>query len=159
MQAESPYVREGPLKTQGTSVKKTALVIAATLVSINIWTGVPLLAVWAGSRVLASPNLTLGAFWVILGVMAAVELLFLFALTWLNAAHDELTGRPMRMRRTSPWLRSMRGEREEIRLTRVPSSPIERAVMISVVVAVLAFEVWFFFFAHAGLIQPTAGGL
>jgi hypothetical protein len=130
------------------NTKRVALAIAATLVSVNMWTGAPLAALWIGSRVVSSPDLTLGAFWAVLVALAAVEALLLVLLTRLHAAYDELTGRPMEARRTSPWLRSMRGEREDIRRTRVPSSALEIMVMTSVVAAVLAFEVWLFFFAH-----------
>ena len=130
------------------NVKKTGLAIAATLVSVNMWTGAPVLALWVGSRAVSSPGLTLGAFWVVLAVLAAVEGILVVVLTLLHAAYDELTGRPMDARRTSPWLRSMRGEREDIRRTRVPSSALEIVVMASVVGAALAFEVWLFFFAH-----------
>jgi hypothetical protein len=141
------------------SVKKTAFLTAATLVSVNMWTGAPVLALWAGSRVVASPGLTMGAFWVVLVVLAVVESLLAVLLTWLNATYDRLTDRPVEHRRTSPWLRSMRGEREDIRRARTPSSPIEKAAMTSVVVAVLSLEVWFFFFAHTVLPHTSAGGL
>jgi hypothetical protein len=45
----------------------------------------------------------------------------------------------------------MRGEREELARERAGISGIERIVVISVVAAVLAFEVWFFFFAGSSL--------
>jgi hypothetical protein len=72
-------------------------------------------------------------------------------LTWLNAKYDELTGRPPAARHTSPWLRSMRDEREEDTRRKFGISPIERVVVASVVAAVLAFEIWFFFFAGSSL--------
>lgn len=52
---------------------------------------------------------------------------------------------------TSPWLRSMRGEREALAKKRQGISAIERIVVLSVVAAVAAFEVWFFFFAGSSL--------
>ena len=129
-------------------VKKTALAVAATLVAVNMWTGAPLLALWAASQLVSSISLTMGAFLLVVVVLAAAEVLLTLLLTWLHSTYDELTGRPLEARRTSPWLRSMRGEREDIRRTRVPSSPLEKAVMLTIVAAVLAFEVWLFFFAH-----------
>jgi hypothetical protein len=74
-----------------------------------------------------------------------------FLLTWLNAKYDELTGRPPAARQTSPWLRSMRDEREEDTRSKFGISPIERVVVASVVAGVLAFEIWFFFFAGSSL--------
>jgi hypothetical protein len=140
-------------------VKKTGLLTGATLVGINIWTGAPLFALWAGSQVVPAPGLTMGAFWLIVITLAIVEFLLALLLTWLNTTYDELTGRPMEARRTSPWLRSMRGERETIRRARIRSSPIERIAMAMVVLAVLSFEAWFFFFAHPLLLQSSAGGI
>jgi hypothetical protein len=143
----------------GLNAKKTALIIAASLVSINIWTGAPLFALWVGSLAVASPGLTMGAFGLILIVLAVVEFLLAVLLVRLNAAHDELTGRPAEARQSSPWLRSMRGERERLRRARYPTSPIEKAVMLTVVVAVLALEIWFFFFAHYVYPHSTVGGI
>jgi Tfp pilus assembly protein PilV len=82
-------------------------------------------------------------------VLAVTVLALAKALTRLNTAYDELTGRPMEARRTSPWLRSMRGEREESRRAKDNTTAIEAVMVLSVVAAVLAFEVWIFFFAHA----------
>jgi len=91
------------------------------------------------------------AVFVLIAVLAVLELALTFALGRLSAAYDELTGRPQADRRTSPWLRSMRGEREEVARKKQGISGLERVVVISVVVAMLAFEVWFFFFAGSSL--------
>jgi hypothetical protein len=91
------------------------------------------------------------AVFVVIVVLAASCFALTAALSWLSARYDELTGRPVEARRTSPWLRSMRGEREELAKKRVGISAIERVVVVAVVVCVLAFEVWFFFFAGSPL--------
>jgi ABC-type transporter Mla maintaining outer membrane lipid asymmetry permease subunit MlaE len=62
-----------------------------------------------------------------------------------------VSGRPAGARHTSPWLRSMRDERELDARQKFGISPIERVLVISVVAAVLVFEVWFFFFAGSAL--------
>ena len=46
-------------------------------------------------------------------VLAALVFLLARVLTWINAKYDDLTGRHPAARYTSPWLRSMRDEREE----------------------------------------------
>lgn len=130
------------------NAKKTALAIGATLVAINMWTGAPLFALWVASQLVTSISLTMGGFVLVVVVLALVEVLLTLLLTWIHATYDEVTDRPIEARRTSPWLRSMRGEREEVRRIRTPSSPLEKAVMLTVVVAILTFEVWLFFFAH-----------
>ena len=133
--------------------KRIALGAATMLVSINIWTGFPLLAIWVGSKVAGESRLSMGAVFAVLVVLAASVTAGVMALAWLSARYDELSGRPQAQRRTSPWMRSMRGEREEHAKKRQGVSGIERIVVISVVAAVGAFEVWFFFFAGSSLPQ------
>jgi hypothetical protein len=128
--------------------KRIAIAIAATLVAINIWTGAPLLAVWVGSRVAPESGTSMGAIVLVLVVLAISVFGLAVALTHLNAAYDRLTGRVDTTRRVAPWLRSMRAERHTTERRRVATSAIERIVIGSVVIAVLALEVWFFFFAH-----------
>jgi hypothetical protein len=133
-------------------LKKIGLVTASALCTINIWTGAPLLAVWVGSKVQGSlGNLSMTAVFSVIAVLAVMVFALGFLLTWLNAKYDELTGRPPAARQTSPWLRSMRDEREEDTRSKFGISPIERVVVASVVAGVLAFEIWFFFFAGSSL--------
>jgi hypothetical protein len=133
-------------------LKRLALVIGTALVSINIWTGAPLLAVWVGSKIQAAQNgLSMSALLAVIVVLAVTVFLLATLLAWLNVRYDQLSGRPAAARETSPWLRSMRGERKTDVRRRHGISAVERVVVISVVAAVLAFEVWFFFFAGSSL--------
>ena len=134
-------------------LRRIALGSASALAAINIWTGAPLLALWVGSQAAQGSRLSMTAVFVVVVVLAASCLVLVTCLSWLSARYDELTGRPQEARRTSPWLRSMRGEREEIARRRHGISPIERIVVISVVGCFLAFEIWFFFFAGSPLPQ------
>ncbi|MDX6606451.1 MAG: hypothetical protein QOD14_991 [Solirubrobacterales bacterium] len=134
------------------ALKKIGLVTAAALCSINIWTGAPLFAVWVGSKVQGNlNNLSMTALFSVIAVLAALVFLLALALTWLNARYDDLSGRPPAARQTSPWLRSMRDEREHDVRQKYGISAVERMVVISAVAGVLAFEVWFFFFAGSSL--------
>jgi hypothetical protein len=133
-------------------VQRLALVIASALTSINIWTGAPLLAVWVGSQVQAAQDrLSMTALFAVVVTLAATVFALAWLLAWINGRYDELTGRSQEARYTSPWLRSMRGERETDIRRKHGISAVERIVVISVVAAVLAFEVWFFFFAGSSL--------
>ena len=134
------------------ALKKIGLVTASALCSVNMWTGAPLLAVWVGSKVQGNlNNLSMTAVFSVVVVLGALVFLLAWALTWINAKYDQVTGRPAEARHTSPWLRSMRDERETDTRQKFGISPIERVVVISVVAAVLAFEIWFFFFAGSSL--------
>jgi hypothetical protein len=133
-------------------LKKTGLVAASALCSINMWTGAPLLAVWVGSKVQGNlNNLSMAAIFSVVVVLGAAVFLLAWAVSWINAKYDEVTGRAQGARHTSPWLRSMRDEREADTRQKYRISPVERVLVISVVLAVLAFEVWFFFFAGSSL--------
>jgi hypothetical protein len=143
------------------TVKRLSIVSAAALVGVNIWTGAPLLALLVGSRFEGwvhsrdpGNGVTMRAVFVVVVVLAALELALTVALTHLSGAYDELTGRPHEARRTSPWMRSMRGEREEFARRRHGISVVERIVVLSVVAAVLVFEYWFFFLAKSSLGNP-----
>ena len=135
-------------------LKRVALVSASALAAINIWTGAPLLSLWVGSQVAAGSRLSMGAVFVVVLVLAACCLALATALSWLSARYDDLTGRPHSARRTSPWLRSLRGEREETARQRQGISAVERILVITVVLAVLALEVWFFFLSGSPLPSP-----
>jgi hypothetical protein len=142
-------------------LKRIGLAVGTALVSINAWTGAPVLAVWVGSRFEGwvggsgtGGGTTMRAVFVVVATLALLEGALLVALARLSAGYDELTGRPLAARRTSPWLRSMRGEREEFARERAGISGLERVVVVSVVAAALALEIWFFFFAGSPL--PSA---
>ena len=139
-------------------VKRLVIVSAVALVGVNIWTGAPLLALWVGSRFEGwvhgrdpGNGVTMRAVFVVVVVLAALELCLTVALTRLSGAYDELTGRPAESRRTSPWLRSMRGEREELARDRHGISAVERIVVLCLVAATLVFEYWFFFLAGSSI--------
>ncbi|HWY17474.1 MAG TPA: hypothetical protein VNY27_02055 [Solirubrobacteraceae bacterium] len=127
-------------------LKRVCLAAATALVTVNIWTGAPLLALWLGSRVVGERTLSMGAVAVVLVTLAVLVLALALALTWLNGVYDELIGRP-RTERRATWLRSMRAEDEGHVSQRVGVTVLERIVMINVYVAVSGFAVWYVFFA------------
>jgi hypothetical protein len=147
-----PSVEAAPKPPEGHRLERLALVAASALITINIWTGAPLLAVWVGSKIQAAQDrLSMEALFAVVVTLAGTVLLLAWLLAWVNGRYDHVTGRPQKARQTSPWLRSMRGEREEDIRREHGISGIERMVLICVVLAVLAFEVWFFFFAGSSL--------
>jgi hypothetical protein len=134
------------------ALKKIGLVTGSALATINLWTGAPLFAVWVGSKLQhSSTGLSMTAVFSVVVVLAIVVFALAFALNWMNAKYDELTGRPPAARHTSPWLRSMRDEREADVRRKYGISPVERVVVAGAVAAVLALEIWFFFFAGSSL--------
>jgi hypothetical protein len=123
---------------------RIGLASLTALLAVNLYTGAPLLAIWVGSRVQNGTQLTMSTVAVVVGVLVVTVAILVMALTRVEAAYRVVTNQPTK-RRTAPWLRSMRGEREEFE--RRPLSGPEKALVGAVVGACLIFQVWFFFFS------------
>ena len=136
--------------------KRVGLVAAMALTTLNDWTGSPLLGLWVGSRVAAGTGTTsLGAVGAVVATMGAVSFTLLRLLGVLSGAYDRLTGKSPTMRRHVPWLRSMSGERVQHETERVGISPLERILVISVVLVFVIFEIWFFFYSGSPIDQRS----
>ncbi len=131
-------------------LQRIALAAAAAFVTVNIWTGAPLVALWVGSQAAGPSGLSMAAIGVVVVVLVALVLALTWLLTRINARYDAVSGRTAD-RRVSPWMRPMRGEREDYARQRQGTSAAERVVVVSVTAAVLVFNVWFFFFAGSPL--------
>jgi uncharacterized membrane protein len=136
----------GPHGWSSATVKRVAMVAATAFLSINIWTGAPLLAVWVGAQVSGQTVLSMKAVFAVVIVLSVLVFALGVALAWLNNRYDRLIGRAEGERR-SPWLRSMRAEAEGHVSARVGVTALERVVMASVYLAVLTFLIWFAFFS------------
>ena len=138
-------------------VKRLAIASASALLSVVVWTGAPLLALWVGSHFegwihgrAPGNGVTMRAVFVVVIVLALLEFVLALTLSRLSAAYDGLIGRPP-LRRRYPWLNSMRSEREEVVAKRQGVTVVERVVVVSVVACALVFEFWFFFLAGSPL--------
>jgi hypothetical protein len=128
-------------------LERTGLAAASTLVSINVCTGSPLLALWLGSRVANGDVFSwLGIITAIVS-LAGLSTLLVLALTRLSARYDKVTGRPAPTRQQRPWQLAMSTKRAAPQRGRRDTNPVEAIVVMTVVVAFVAFEIWFFFFA------------
>src|SRR5687768_3775075 len=78
-------------------------------------------------------------------------------LSRLGDAYGRLTGTQSTVRQHVPWLRSMRGEREEgyEGAARPEMTLLERILVVMVVVAFVAFEIWFFFYSSSPIDQRS----
>src|SRR2546423_9224041 len=113
---------------------RVLLGVLTTLVSVNLWTGGPLFAVWVGSRIQAAVgHLSMGAVAGTVGVLIVETLLLYKVLAFLSLRYNVVIGRRMR-RQQAPWLKPMSGERRALEV-KEPLTAVERIVVISVVVA------------------------
>jgi hypothetical protein len=92
----------------------------------------------------SSTQVTMASVLLIVVVLFATALGLIWLLSWASATYDELTGRPRSVKRHVPWLRSMRAERVAYERERHEITALERILVVTVVLAFLALEAWFF---------------
>jgi hypothetical protein len=123
-----------------------ALVALMAVGSVVMWIGVPVALIYVASRLADTPNPSMGPYLLVLIGLPIGMAVVGKALGALNRAHIRLTGAEVDAYRPG-WTRSMRGERQVERRGGV----LDRVMIISVVVAGVAFAVWFFGFAGSSL--------
>jgi hypothetical protein len=137
-------------------VERVALVAGMAVASISIWTAAPLLGLWVGSRVAPASGLSMGAVFAVVATIGFACWLLVRALGWMGRIHDALTGHPATVRRHTPWLRSMSGEREHGQLgADAHLTPLEYILVGAVLLAYVGFEIWFFFFSSSPIDQRS----
>lgn len=116
--------------------------------SLALWLGVPAAGLWLVSKLSDNGILVVFAVFGIFcpAAMAALGLL----LGRLNGAYYRFVGVDPG-RHTPGWRSSLSGDRTPARR---PRNVLEVSLTLSVVIAVVAMGVWFFFFAHS----PTPAG-
>jgi hypothetical protein len=136
-------------------VRRLGLVALMALLTANIWTGGPLLALWIGSRVQGSGAPTMGPIVVTAISLGVICFVLIRLLAIVDARYGAASGRTTSVRRHLPWLRSMRGERPHQQKHVSDLSPLEVILVVSVVVVVALFEVWFFFYSPSPIDQRS----
>jgi hypothetical protein len=127
-------------------ILRIGLAALTAVLAVNLYTGAPLFAVWVGSKLQGGSQLRMGTVGVVILVLLASVAVLVFLLTRVEAAYKVVTGQKTE-RRTPPWLKSMRGERDEHERSKRELTGFERMLAVCVVTGVIAFEVWFFFFS------------
>ncbi len=89
----------------------------------------------------------MGSVFLVAATLGAFSYGLLKLLGVLGAAYDKLTGRPPTIREHTPWLRSMRDARPHETGDDTHVSLLDALLVISVLLAVTAFEIWFFFYS------------
>jgi hypothetical protein len=142
-------------ETQGRSLGRTLaekpaaifLVLLMALGSVALWLVIPVGWIYLASSLVKTTQPTLGPYLLILAGVPTSMFIVGKLLYRLNGVYERLTGQDSEVRVQLPWHRSMRGERVAQRRTTV----LELVMMISVSIALVAFGIWFFFFAGSSL--------
>ena len=123
------------------------LVLLMAVGSVVMWIGVPLGLIYVASQLAGSSNPSAGPYVLVLVGLPIGMAVVGKCLGVLDRAHARLTGRFDATRRPPTWMRSMRAERVSTRRAGV----LDRVMITSVALAILAFGVWFFGFAGSSL--------
>jgi hypothetical protein len=132
--------------------KPAAILLVALMAvgSVALWLVIPVAWIWGVSQTIKSTQATLGPYVIILIGVPTSMFIVGKLLYRLNGVYERITGQASEVKVQMPWHRSMRGERAPQRRTTV----LELVMMISVSVALVAFGIWFFFFAGSSLPSP-----
>jgi hypothetical protein len=130
-------------------LKRLLLVALMALAALNLFTGAPIVAVWVGAQVQGDEGgLSMTAVLAVLVVLAVLCAALVAALNRLGAAHDRLAGRHAN-RRQSPWMRSFNTGRDSADGAGLRA--LDKVLVGVVVLAGIAFETWFLFFAGSSI--------
>ncbi|MGH2947386.1 MAG: hypothetical protein ACRDPC_14230 [Solirubrobacteraceae bacterium] len=124
------------------------LVLLMAVGSVIMWLGVPLGLIYLASKLADTPNPSLGPYLVVIVGLPIGMAVVGKGLGWLDRLHTRVTGAHVDPYRPG-WTRSMRGERTTTRRGGV----LDKVMIVSVAIALVAFAVWFFGFAGSSL--PT----
>jgi hypothetical protein len=129
--------------------KLAALILILLMIagSLILWIGIPVGWIVLASHLTNSSAPTLGPY--VLLIIGIPVSMFLFGrfLYRLNALYGDVTGTTPHVQVRSAWLKSMRAERGNTR----PRTVLDVVMIASVGVALVAFLIWFFFFAGSSL--------
>ena len=138
-----------PTRAPGVTSKFAAVFLIGLMIvfSLLMWIGAPLFWLWLGSQLQSGSTPTLGPYVLVLvGVVASMIVLGKL-LSRLDYLYGRVTDSNATVRVRLPWNRSLRGERESGRKTRV----VDIVMVASVSSALLLFGAWFFLLAGSSL--------
>jgi DNA-binding transcriptional regulator YbjK len=110
---------------------------------MNVWTGAPLLALWAGALVAGEQSLSMRGVCVAVLVLAAVAYAIAVVITKLSQLYDELAERPRTSDIRQSWLRSMRAEEKSEIAAREGVTAPDVIVVLNVCIAIASLIAWY----------------
>jgi hypothetical protein len=125
-----------------------ALLIALMAIgSVLLWLGIPVGWLYIVSRLVKSSQPSMGPYVLLIVGIPASMIVVGKALSKLDRVYGDVMGTTSSVRVRSPWMKSMRGERDSGRQRTV----LDVVMVWSVGLALLCFGVWFFAFAGSSL--------
>ena len=142
-------MRDTSAAMAATHAKRLLLLALMALAAVNLFTGAPLLAIWVGAQVQGEAGgLSMTAVLTVIVVMGLLCAGLVWALDRMGAAHDALAGRTTARRQTT-WMKPFNSGPAHAPAGGL--SALDKVLIGAVVLAGLAFEAWFFFFAGSSI--------
>ena len=130
----------------GTRLAAIALIALMAVGSVALWLGVPFAWIYGASQVVETSQPTMGAYVAVLVGIPVSMILVGKLLAKLNRVYGQVTHTTPEVRVRAPWHRSMRDSRDSGQ----PRTVLDVVMVVSVLLALLCFGVWFFLFAEGG---------
>jgi hypothetical protein len=130
-------------------IAAAALIAAMVVGSLAVWTVIPIAGLWVASQLSDNPQLGVVPLLVAAGVIPTAMAFAIELLARVERLHMRLTGTAPQARFVPAWRRSL-GDSRSVRLT-----VLDRIMVASVLVAVIAMAVWFFAFAGSSLLSAS----
>jgi hypothetical protein len=131
----------------GRRLAAALLIVLMAIGSIVLWLGIPVGWLYLVSQLVDSSQPSMGPYVLLLVGIPASMVVVGKALAKLNRVYGEVTGTTPTVRVRSPWMKSLRGERDSGR----PRTVLDVVMVWSVSLALLCFGIWFFVFAGSSL--------
>lgn len=128
------------------SVAKAGIIALMAIGSVMMWIGAPVGWIYVAAQLSDSSQVGMGQIVLIVVGIPATMIFIGKALGRLNDKYAELTGSANEVQIRAPWMRSMRDERDLHR----PRTVLDVVMVVSVGTALIAFGIWFMFFAEGG---------
>jgi hypothetical protein len=123
------------------------LVLLMGLGSVFLWIVVPIGWLWIASHSTKTSAPTLGPYLLVIVAVPITMFIVGKLLFRTNSLYERVTGRDRHVRVQLPWHKSLRDSADSGR----PTTVLDVVMISSVGIALVAFGIWFFLFAHASM--------
>jgi hypothetical protein len=131
----------------GKRASQAGLVGLMVLGGLMLWFGNPVIWLWIGSQMAETQSASMGPYAVVaLGILASTIAVSV-GLARINRRYQEVSGHNPTVRVRLPWMRSLRGEED----ARPEVTVLDVVVVLTAMLGLLAFVVWFIAFAGSPL--------
>ena len=132
-----------------TKLGATLIIVLMVFASLMLWIGIPLGWLIIGSHTVSSSQPSMGPYMLVFFGIVVSVIITARIISKLNKAYERVSGNEGKVRIQLPWLKSMRGDREDPHAH--DRSVLDVVMVASVALAGAIAGVWFIFFAGSSI--------